>query len=80
MSETTKKSRYTKAQKKSAEKYLENFEIVSFRVPKGKRELFRTYASSLNLSLTQLINKLITEDMLKHNYNPLSEEGGESNE
>lgn len=59
-------ARYSEAQNKAAQKYLkENYDVVSFRVPKGIREKYNEYAKSKGLSLTQLLVKLIEDDMEK---------------
>lgn len=60
-------SRYTEAQNKAAQKYLKaNYDVVSFRVPKGTRDKYNEYAKSQGLSLTQLFVRLIEEDMNKN--------------
>lgn len=61
-------AKYTEAQNKAAQKYLKaNYDVVSFRVPKGTREKYNEYARSKGLSLTQLFVKLIDEDMQNSN-------------
>ena len=59
-----KKSRYTEAQKKSAEKYLhEKVEDIRIRVPKGQREIIKAYAEKQGKSLNQFIVDLIAKEM-----------------
>lgn len=60
------KSRYTEAQKKSADKYLkEKVEDIRIRVPKGQKQLIKDYADSQGKSLNQFIVDLINEEMSK---------------
>lgn len=58
------KSRYTEAQKKSADKYLkEKVEDIRIRVPKGQKQLIKDYAESQGKSLNQFIVDLINKEM-----------------
>ena len=55
---------YTEAQKRSAEKYLhEKVEDIRIRVPKGKKEIIRTYAESHGESMNGFIVRVIDEAM-----------------
>ena len=59
-------AKYTEAQNKATQKYLKtNYDQLSIRVPKGKREEYKNYAVSKNISLAQLIVDLIEKDMKK---------------
>jgi uncharacterized protein (DUF1778 family) len=50
------KGRYTEAQKKSAEKYLqEKVEDIRIRVPKGQKDLIKAYAEAQGKSLNQFV-------------------------
>ncbi len=61
-----KASRYTEAQKKSAEKYLhEKVEDIRIRVPKGQKELIKQFADKQGKSLNQFILDLINDAMSK---------------
>ena len=61
-----KVSRYTEAQKKSAEKYLhEKVEDIRIRVPKGQKELIKQFADKQGKSLNQFILDLINDAMSK---------------
>ena len=61
-----KKTRYTEAQKKSAEKYLkEKVEDIRIRVPKGQKQVIKDYAEAHNKSLNQFIVDLINKEMEK---------------
>ena len=60
------KSRYTAAQKKSAEKYLhEKVEDIRIRVPKGQKDVIKAFAESQGKSLNQFIVDCIAEGMKK---------------
>ena len=55
---------YTDAQKRATAKYIKaNLDDIKIRVPKGKREEYKTYAESKGMSLTKLIITLIEADM-----------------
>lgn len=59
-----KKTRYTEAQKKSADKYLkEKVEDIKIRVPKGQKQVIKDYAESQGKSLNQFIVDLINKEM-----------------
>jgi predicted HicB family RNase H-like nuclease len=50
------KGRYTEAQKKSAEKYLqEKVEDIRIRVPKGQKAAIKAYAEAQGKSLNQSV-------------------------
>ncbi len=59
-----KKSRYTEAQKKSADKYLhEKVEDIRIRVPKGQKDIIKAFAEKQGKSLNQFIVDLITKEL-----------------
>ena len=59
-----KKSRYTEAQKKSAEKYLgEKLEEIKFRVPKGQKAIIKAAAEAQGKSTNQFIIDCITKEI-----------------
>lgn len=61
-----KKSRYTEAQKKSADKYLkEKVEEFKVRVPKGQKQIIKDYAATQGKSLNQFIVDLIDTEINK---------------
>ena len=67
MSDENKKSRYTEAQKKSAERYLANFDDIKLRVIHGGRDVMKEYATShgwksLNECMINLINYAMTNN------------------
>ena len=60
------KTRYTAAQKKSAEKYLhEKVEDIRIRVPKGQKDVIKAFAESHGKSLNQFIVDCIAKEMEK---------------
>ncbi len=61
---TEKKSRYTEAQKRAAEKYLhETVEDVRIRVPKGQKEVIKAHAEKQGESMNQFVIRAIAEAM-----------------
>ena len=60
------------SQRKATNKYLEKFEDIKLRVPKGKRDEYKSYAASKGLSLNNLVIKLIEDDM-KNNLSSTNE-------
>ena len=63
-----KKSRYTAAQKKAAEKYLkESVEDVRIRVPKGQKSLIKAHADQQGESMNQFVIRAINETMERDN-------------
>ena len=59
-----KKTRYTDAQKKSADKYLkEKVEDIRIRVPKGQKQVIKDYAGQQGKSLNQFIVDLINNEI-----------------
>lgn len=59
-----KKSRYTPAQKKAAEKYLkESVEDIRIRVPKGKKAIVKAHAEQQGESMNQFVIRAINETM-----------------
>ena len=59
-----KKSRYTPAQKKAAEKYLkESVEDIRIRVPKGKKAIVKAHAEQQGESMNQFVIRAINQTM-----------------
>ena len=59
-----KKSRYTPAQKKAAEKYLkESVEDIRIRVPKGIKAIVKAHAEQQGESMNQFVIRAINETM-----------------
>lgn len=57
-------AKYTKSQNRATQRYLKvNYDQINIRVPKGKREIYRSYAKALDKSLAQLITELLEADM-----------------
>ena len=51
------------SQRKATNKYLEKYDDIKLRVPKGKREEYKEYAESKGRSLNSLLIELIEKDM-----------------
>ncbi len=59
-----KKTRYTAAQKKSAEKYLgEKVEEIKFRVPVGQKAIIKAAAEARGKSTNQFIIDCINKEI-----------------
>lgn len=55
---------YSDSQNMATQKYIKkNYDQISIRIPKNKREEYKEHASSKGLSLNQLIVELLEEDM-----------------
>ena len=60
------KGRYTEAQKRSAEKYLqEKVEDIRIRVPKGQKDIIKAHAEAQNESVNAFINRAILETLAR---------------
>ena len=57
-----KKSRYTPAQKKAAEKYLKE-SVEDIRIPKGKKAIVKAHAEQQGESMNQFVIRAINETM-----------------
>ena len=78
MSEEIKKSRYTAAQKRAAEKYLhESVEDIRIRVPKGQKDIVKAHAESMNESMNQFVVRAILETMERDARFPDPEPGSD---
>lgn len=53
----------TKAKLEGNKRYLAKQDDIKIRVPKGKREEYKTYAENKGMSLTRLVVELIEKDM-----------------
>ena len=59
-----KKSRYTEAQAKAANKYLhEKVEDIRIRVPKGQKDIIKAHADAQGESLNAFVVRAINEAM-----------------
>ena len=61
MADTEKK--VSEAQRKATDKYLEKFDEMRVRVPKGRKETVKAHAEAQGESLNAFINRAITETM-----------------
>lgn len=55
----------TEAQNKATKKYHAKFERIEIIVPKGEKEIIKDYAKCKGESVTQLILRLLNEEMKK---------------
>jgi len=53
----------TDAQLRATKKYHDKFDDIKVRVPKGERQVWQDYASSLGESLNGFIRRAVTETM-----------------
>ena len=53
----------SEAQRKATDKYLEKFDEMRVRVPKGRKETVKTHAEAQGESLNAFINRAINETM-----------------
>lgn len=53
------------AQRKATEKYLEKFDEMRVRVPKGRKEAVKNHAAAQGESLNAFIDRAITETMAR---------------
>lgn len=61
----------TDAQKRATIKYMkEKLEKIEFRVPKGRKDKIREFATSKGMSLSAYITTLIDQDMQQNNEIP----------
>lgn len=57
-----KKSRYSQSQNKATQKYIKNhLDNIMIRVPKGKRDFYKSLAAQAGLSLNQFIVDAMNE-------------------
>ena len=63
-----KKTRYTQAQKKAAEKYFaEKVETLQIRVPKCQKAILKAHADRMSESLNAFVVRAISEAMERDN-------------
>lgn len=55
------------AQRKATDKYLEKFDEMRVRVPKGQKDIAKAHAESKGESLNAFISRAITETMNRDN-------------
>lgn len=53
----------TDSMKRAIVKYQQKFDLIRFRVPKGKKKEIEDYASQHGMSVTELLNGLIDEKL-----------------
>lgn len=57
----------SEAQRKATDKYLEKFDEMRVRVPKGQKDTVKAHAETQGESLNAFINRAITETMERDN-------------
>lgn len=65
MADTEKK--VSEAQRKATDKYLEKFDEMRVRVPKGQKDIVKAHAETQGESLNAFINRAITETIDRDN-------------
>lgn len=65
MSDTEKK--VSAAQRKATDKYLEKFDEMRVRVPKGQKDIAKAHAEKQGESLNSFISRAITETVERDN-------------
>lgn len=53
----------SEAQRKATDKYLEKFDEMRVRVPKGQKDAVKAHAEAQGESLNAFINRAVTETM-----------------
>lgn len=61
------KKKVSEAQRKATDKYLEKFDEMRVRVPKGRKDMVKAHAEHQGESLNGFINRAITETMERDN-------------
>lgn len=57
----------SEAQRKATDKYLEKFDEMRVRVPKGQKEAVKAHAEAQGESLNAFINRAVSETMERDN-------------
>ncbi|MBE6949887.1 MAG: aminopeptidase N [Ruminococcaceae bacterium] len=57
----------SEAQRKATDKYLEKFDEMRVRVPKGQKDAVKAHAEAQGESLNAFINRAVTETMERDN-------------
>lgn len=66
-----KKGRYTPAQNKATQKYMkEHLDDIRIRVPKGKKDYYKTAAENANQSLNQFVVSSMDERIQRDGLMP----------
>lgn len=59
-------AKYTEAQKKAMQRYLEDKSNINIVVTKSAKERYKKHAENLGISLTELFCNLIEADIKRH--------------
>lgn len=68
-----KKKKVSAAQRKATDKYLEKFDEMRVRVPKGQKDIAKAHAEAQGESLNAFINRAIDETMERDNAEEVKE-------
>lgn len=68
-----KKKKVSAAQRKATDKYLEKFDEMRVRVPKGQKDIAKAHAEAQGESLNAFINRAIDETMKRDNAEEVKE-------
>ena len=64
------KKKVSQAQRRATQKYLEGFEDIRTRVPKGEKDAIKAHAESLGESLNAFMLRAVRETMERDNATP----------
>lgn len=59
--------RVSEAQRRATDKYLEKFEEIRARVPKGQKEIIKAHAQARGESVNAFVTRAISETMERDN-------------
>ena len=59
----------TEAQLKASKKYHEKFELIQFRVPKGKKQALQEHAAQCGESLNGFLNRAVDQTLSSDDAN-----------
>ena len=59
----------SEAQLKASKKYHEKFELIQFRVPKGKKQVLQEHAAERGESLNGFINRAVDQTLSSDDEN-----------
>ncbi len=63
----TSDKKVSQAQRRATDKYLEKFDEVRTRMPKGRKEVIQAHAEARGESVNAFINRAISETMERDN-------------
>ena len=69
--------RVSAAQRKATDKYLEKFDEIRIRIPKGQKDTVKAHAEGRGESVNGFIGRAISETIERDNAAPTAQEGQE---